>query len=305
MNSLLSLRAVLVTGKGGVGKTTVSAAIARYAAGQGKRVLCAEVSGEVGAASSLAEALGVPRLEAHPTHVATNLRAVLLEPSLGHASFLADVLPMRWLADAAMRSAAVRRFFAAAPTFAEMGALYRLLDFVRAKRSDGSHEHEMIVVDLPATGHALALAQIPSALLQIIPTGPIASAVREGLNLLYDAQKTGAVVVTLPETLPVSEALELMAGIREHRIPLAGICLNRVPFDPFDDSEREAARALLASRGPLLGQRTLERIDRARGSAERLTREGAAALTVFHDVIDEGPALIEAIAGQISKGVAA
>ena len=60
---------------------------------------------------------------------------------------------MKILADAAMRSNAIRRFLAAAPTFPEMGVLYRLLDLVRAKRRDGSVEHETIIVDLPATGH--------------------------------------------------------------------------------------------------------------------------------------------------------
>ena len=84
---------------------------------------------------------------------------------------------------------------------------------VRAKRRDGSDEHELIIVDLPATGHALALAQIPASLLRVIPTGPIANAVREGLDLLTDPARTGAIVVTLPETLPVSEALELVQGI--------------------------------------------------------------------------------------------
>ncbi|HSO37835.1 MAG TPA: ArsA-related P-loop ATPase, partial [Labilithrix sp.] len=173
MKSLLPLRAVLVTGKGGVGKTTLTASLARYAAGQGKRVLCAEMVGDPTASSALADALGIDTIDIEPVTVAPNLKAVLLAPHLGHTRFLRDVLSMKILADAAMRSAAIRRFLAAAPTFPEMGVLYRLLDFVRAKRRDGSDEHEMIIVDLPATGHALALAQIPASLLRVIPTGPI------------------------------------------------------------------------------------------------------------------------------------
>ena len=296
MKSLLPLRAVLVCGKGGVGKTTLTASLARYAAGQGKRVLCAEMVGDPAASSALADALGVEHLGVEPVTVGPNLKAVLLAPHLGHTKFLRDVLPVKLLADAAMRSAAIRRFLAAAPTFPEMGVLYRLLDLVRTKRRDGSDEHEMIIVDLPATGHALALAQIPASLLRVIPTGPIAAAVREGLNLLMDAERTGAVVVTLPETLPVSEALELCKGIQLHNIPLAHVFVNRVPFDPFTNEEREAVRRLLSGRGPTLGERTMERIDRARVSLARLQREVTVPIVALQDVWLDGPRLAEEMA---------
>src|SRR5262249_40214690 len=138
-------------------------------------------------------------------------------------------------------------------------------------------EHETIIVDLPATGHALALAQIPSSLLRVIPTGPIATAVREGLSLLTDPARTGAVVVTLPETLPVSEALELAAGIAHHRIPLARIFVNRVPFNPFNAEEFRFVRALLerengTSRSHTLGERTIDRILRADAALDRISK---------------------------------
>ena len=287
---------MLVTGKGGVGKTTVTASLARFAASRGKRVLCAEIAGDPAASSALADALGVDHLDIEPVTVSENIKAVLLAPHLGHTKFLRDVLPMKLLADAAMRSAAIRRFLAAAPTFPEMGVLYRLLDLVRMKRKDGSDEHELIIVDLPATGHALALAQIPASLLRIIPSGPIAAAVREGLDFLTDKQRTGAIVVTLPETLPVSEALELVKGITQHDIPLAQVMVNRVPFDPFSEAEREAVRAILSGRGPTLGERTMERIDRARVSLARLQREVTVPIVALQDIWLDGPRLAEEMA---------
>lgn len=296
MKRLLPLRAVLITGKGGVGKTTVAASLARFAAAQGKRVLCAEIATDPDGASPLADALGAERLTEQPLDVAPNLRALLLTPTLGHQKFLRDVLPMKLLADAAMRSGAIRRFLGAAPTFPEMGVLYRLLDLVRARRKDGSWEHDMIIVDLPATGHALALAQIPASLLRVIPAGPIAAAVREGLALLTDREKTGAVVVTLPETLPVSEALELIAAIQQHEIPLALVLVNRVPFDPFTDEERVLVRDLLAGRPPTLGERTMERIDRARVARGRLSRSLEVPIIALHDVWLDGPRLVEEVA---------
>lgn len=294
--SLLPLRAVLVTGKGGVGKTTFAASLARFVAQSGKRVLVTEIGGEEASTSALADALGVERIAEQPQEIAPNLSIASLAPALGHQRFLRDVLPMKILADAAMKSAAIRRFLSAAPTFPEMGVLYRLLDLVRAKRKDGSVLHEMIIVDLPATGHALALAQIPASLLRVIPTGPIAAAVREGLELLRDPAQTGAVVVTLPETLPVSEAIELVHGIHEHEIPLAQVVVNRVPFDPFSEEEKEFVRTLLDGRPPTLGERTLERIDRARVALARITSAVSVPVSVLQDVWLDGPRLAEEMA---------
>ena len=129
---------------------------------------------------------------------------------------------MKVIADSAMRSNVIRKFLAAAPTFPEMGVLYRLLDLSRKTLKTGGFAHETIIVDLPATGHALALAQIPQSLLTVIPTGPIADAVREGLKLLLDPKQTGAVVVTLPEALPISESIELLAGIHKPKFRFRG-----------------------------------------------------------------------------------
>ena len=296
MKSLLPLRAVLVTGKGGVGKTTFASSLARFAAQSGKRVLVTEVGTEDATTSALADALGAAKITEHPEEIAPNLRIAALAPALGHQRFLRDVLPMKILADAAMKSGAIRRFLSAAPTFPEMGVLYRLLELVRTRRRDGSVEHEMIIVDLPATGHALALAQIPASLLRVIPSGPIAAAVREGLELLTDPAQTGAVVVTLPETLPVSEAIELVRGIEEHHIPLAQVIVNRVPFDPFSDEEKAFIRSLLDEEPPTLGERTLERIDRARVAFDRISRAVTVPVGVLQDVWLEGPRLAEEMA---------
>lgn len=298
---------MLVTGKGGVGKTTVAASIAKCAAAHGKRVLCAEMVGggenaRAEVTSALAQAFGRKELDDQPMDIAPNLRAVALSPSLGHQKFLRDVLPMRLLADTAMRSAAIRRFLSAAPTFPEMGVLYRLLELVRQTRRDGTFEHDLLVVDLPATGHALALAQIPASLLRVIPSGPIATAVREGLALLQDPMRTGAVVVTLPETLPVSEAIELCAGIEQNAIPLAQVFVNRVPYDPFTEEEREAVRTLLDGRPPTLGERTMERIDRSRVSLARLSKVVRVPIAPVQDVFLDGPKLTDEVALLMDSG---
>jgi arsenite-transporting ATPase len=298
---LLSLRNVLVTGKGGVGKTTVAASLARWAAKHGKRTLIAEITTDSENASPLAHALGIASIPEAPLEIAENLRAVVLSPALGHQRFLRDVLPMRLLADAAMRSGAIRRFLSAAPTFPEMGVLYRLLELVRETRADGSSEHELIVVDLPATGHALALAQIPAAVLRVIPGGPIVAAVKEGLDLLRDARRTGAVIVTLPETLPVSEALELVRGLEAHEVPIAQLVLNRVPPNPLTDSEHAFLRTWLEGRPPTLGARTLERITRARDALSRSKAATRVPVATLEDLALEEPRLASELAERFAQ----
>jgi anion-transporting ArsA/GET3 family ATPase len=139
----------------------------------------------------------------------------------------------------------------------------------------------------------------------VIPTGPIAAAVREGLDLLMDPERTGAVVVTLPETLPVSEAIELVNGIEHHGIPLAQVFVNRVPFDPFTEAERSAVRTLLANQPPTLGARTLERIDRSRVALARLAKAVTVPITTLQDVWLDGPRLPEEVASLMAMEGAA
>ena len=91
---------------------------------------------------------------------------------------------------------------------------------------------------MPASGHALGLTGLPERLLSLMPTGPIARALKEGLPWFTEPDKCGAYVVTLPETLPVTEALELVEGLEKTDTPVGGVIVNRVLNDPFTDAER-------------------------------------------------------------------
>ena len=301
IDALLARRLLLVTGKGGVGKTTISAALARAAAAKGKRVLAAEISyespredDEAGATltSPLAAALGLPPLGDEPRKVTSTLFAARLSPLAGHLQFLRDTLPVRLLADAAMRSAAVRRFFHAAPTLAELGILYRLLDLLK-------EPWDLVVCDLPATGHALALAQVPQALATVLRAGPIHAAAQEGLAVLRDAKRTTSVLVSLPDPLPVSEAVELYEGLRKLSIDCAMVVLNRVPPNPFTPEERAAIERIVVDRARTLGARRLPRIDRAAAAHERLARELRLPVRAVPELDDE---VVARIAGEMGAG---
>jgi anion-transporting ArsA/GET3 family ATPase len=293
---LAQRRLVIVTGKGGVGKSVVAAALGRAVARSGRRVLLTEIAATEDTPSHLRASLDCAALTNEPATVGERMWAALLTPSAGHHRFLADVLPLKILADAAMRSAGLKRFLNAAPGFSDMGVLYRMLDFLKRRHPDGSDMFEQCIVDSPATGHALALAQIPELLARIIPGGPIVRAAKEGLAYLTDPAKCAAVIVTLPETLPVTESLELRDGLLKHKVAVAGVVVNRVPLNPFSVEERAALDGALDGKD-VLGQRELKRISRAQKAIEVLQmREGGSAFVTLPELDLAGAELSASLA---------
>jgi anion-transporting ArsA/GET3 family ATPase len=201
------------------------------------------------------------------------------------------------MADAALRSRALRRFLEAVPAMREMGLLYQMLDLVRQTRREGGFVHPLCVLDLPATGHALALASLPRSVLSLMPGGPVGRAVREGLDLLQDPRRTAVILTALPEPLPVSEALRLATELRHLGLPLAAAILNRMPEDPFPEPRaRTALDALLAEHGPHQGSRALARLDLARACRTRLAVGLAAPLLCLPEYAASGPALVRQLA---------
>lgn len=266
---LLRRRVILVTGKGGVGRTSVAAALAGAAAQTGRRVLLGEIAGPEGGGSPLAQLFGRERFNPTPCEIAENLRACSLWAPTGHELFLRSVLPGGGLISLALRSKAIRTFMAAAPSLIEMGWFYHLLALLRAERPDETPQHELIVLDMPATGHALALTSLPAILHRMIERGPLVKALSDGQSYLNDPEKTAAWVVTLPEILPVSEAIELIAGLEKTAVPLGGVVLNRFPTDLFTPKEREYLGDVLTQQ-PLLGDLEFHRMARGREAEARL-----------------------------------
>jgi arsenite/tail-anchored protein-transporting ATPase len=304
LDALWERRALLVSGKGGVGKTTVAAALARAAVASGKRVLLAEVEPSAEpeeGPSPLATLVGTRVSGTAVTEVSPGLSFVRLSALEGQRLFLQDVLPLRLMAEAAIRTRALRRFLEAAPALREMGVLYQMLHFIRRTRPDGSPLYPLCILDLPATGHALAIASLPDTLLTVMPGGPVGRAVREGMTLLRNPSLTGALLVTLPEPLPVSETLELSAAIQRHRIPIAAGVLNRMPDNPFSPDGRAAVERLLDEHGPHLGQRALGRLDRARAAQARLVSNLPAPLLTVPELPAVGRELVERLATHLTR----
>lgn len=269
LDQLLSKRVVLITGKGGVGRSSIAAALAQLARARGKRVLVTEIGDAPNDYSPLARYFGRDRFALQPETLEPGIRGVVLLARTGQEQFLKSVLHSSTIARAALKSDVIRRLLSAGPSFREMGVFFQLLNYLRAVHADGNPEYELILVDMPATGHALSLTGLPELLLKLVPRGPIAESLKEGQRYLNDPQRAAAWLVTLPETLPVSECLELIEGLQRTAVPLGGVLLNRVPADPFSAAERELLTVALAGRD-VLGQESFDRPLLTRRELKRL-----------------------------------
>jgi len=152
-DAIFSKRAILLTGKGGVGRTTVAAALAIAAAKQGKRVLVAEVGEPDLDHSPLAAIFGQKTLPKEPIALAEGISGVMIWSRMGHERFLKRVVPVPTLVRAALRSGALRKMLDAAPSLKELGVFYHMLSLVRENPKTGERDYDLFIVDLPATGH--------------------------------------------------------------------------------------------------------------------------------------------------------
>jgi len=222
-------------------------------------------------ASPLAACFDQDLFPGKPKQVAENIWAATLQCDLGNELFLTSLFKIPALSRLALRTPALRNMLHSGPSFHELGLFYHLLTLLQAEVEEGEPRFEQVVLDMPATGHTLALTGLPAIMLRLVTRGPIARALRAGQAILNDPQQSAACVVTLPEPLPVSECLELVQGLRRTNMVVGEVIVNRIPHDPFLPEERPALDELLAAR-PVRGLTLVERIRRARGSLGRLER---------------------------------
>jgi anion-transporting ArsA/GET3 family ATPase len=203
LDELLSRRLVVLTGKGGVGKSLVGAVIASAAVERGKRTLLVEIDQPQSTDRPASDAPAGPReTEARP-----GLFTVNLDPTEVMDDYVRHVVRIEALARRILGSPVYRRFLAAAPGLKELMVLGKLMVLEGAR--DGwsrRPRYDLIVVDAPATGHGLAYLKVPMAAEAAAPVGPIGANSRRILELLRDPRRTALVIVAVPEEMAVVEA---------------------------------------------------------------------------------------------------
>lgn len=246
VSDLLARRLVVVTGKGGVGKSTVSAALAVLAARRGKRVLVCEVDARERVAPMLGARPSGPVV--HP--VVPGIWSVDVDPRHALEEYALMVVKVRAIYQAVFENRVVRFFLRAVPSLAETLMLGKILHEARSEER-GRPRWDLVVVDAPATGHAVQLLGVPRALLDTVPAGPLRRDAEWMHALLSSPERTAVALVSLPEEMPVTETAELDAQVRDVlRLPLGPAFLNAMPDGRFSAAEVEALRALSSSPPP-------------------------------------------------------
>jgi anion-transporting ArsA/GET3 family ATPase len=271
MEALLRDRRLLyVTGKGGVGKTTVAAALGLAAAEAGRRTIVCEVAEQDRVSRAFQREGVVAETE---VQLAENLWAITIDPQRALEEWLARQVGgvgLRVLA----RSSAFQYFVAAAPGAKELITIAKVWELGQAARWDRhGRTYDLVVVDAPSSGHGLAMLRTPSTFGEIARVGPIRRQAFRVRDQLADPEKTGYVAVALPEEMPVNETLELERKLPEAvGVGLEAIVVNGMWPERFSAGEAEAMRAAMDGRrdGPL--QAALTPYERARAQRSHLRR---------------------------------
>lgn len=221
--TLFDRRLLIVAGKGGVGRTTVACALALAAARRGKRVLLAQVKSK----DRLARLFGVTGTFADVQPIDTNLWAVNMTPESSLREYGVMVLRSAFLYRQVFERDVVRAFLRAIPGLYDYSMLGKAW-FHTTETVGGRPRFDLVVLDGPATGHVLTLLAIPQVICDTVPEGPLTGPARECLSLMTDPTRAQAVLVTLAEDLPVSETIQLSAGLRGLGIDLGPIVVNRL-----------------------------------------------------------------------------
>jgi anion-transporting ArsA/GET3 family ATPase len=248
LNELLDrARLLVVTGKGGTGKTTVAGALAMAAARRGRRTLVLEVEGRQG----LAALFGRPSLGYRETMVAEGVMGLAVDPEESLREYLGryGAAPLARL----LSWARLTRFIpAAAPGLGDIllvgkvwEATTRQRQTTRAAPAPGrtggalsappvntpSSYYDLVVLDAPPTGRIVPFLRAPETVAELARVGPIRHQAERVRELLDDPALTRMVLVCLPEELPVTETLESASLLRAARLPLGPVVANRISAD--------------------------------------------------------------------------
>ena len=244
MPALLDRRLVVVTGKGGTGKSTMSAAIALAAARRGKKVLVCEVV----AKERVAALFGKPPSGPAIRELLPNLYSVHVRPREAMREYGLMILKYETLYKLGFENAAARYFLAAAPSLAEIVMLGKVWWHATQEMERERPRWDLVVLDAPATGHGLTFLTVPEVFLRLVSEGPLARDMRSMMSLLADPAKCSICIVTLPEEMPANEAIELDRALRQHQFPPGPLFLNQV----FDSRFKPREVAAVTRGGPLL-----------------------------------------------------
>ncbi|HSR98710.1 MAG TPA: ArsA family ATPase [Kofleriaceae bacterium] len=219
----LDRRLILVLGKGGVGRSTVAAAIAGQLAAQGKKVLLYETS----ANDRFGDYFGKPAVGASPSQLAPNLWAVNATPASALAEYGLMILRFKSVYEMVFENRVSKAFLRAIPGLDDYALLGKAW-FHTTEEKRGRSVYDTVVFDMPASGHSISMLRVPWVIVETVPEGPLTRDARTIKTLLCDPATTAPVLVTLAEEMPVNEAIELEGKLTALGIVPQQLLVNQV-----------------------------------------------------------------------------
>ena len=204
----LDRRLILVVGKGGVGRSTVAAAIAGKRAAMGKKTLLFETN----ANDRFGAYFGKPAVGETPSQLAPNLWGVNATPASALAEYGMMILRWKSVYEMVFENRVSKAFLRAIPGLDDYALLGKAW-FHTTEEKRGAPVWDTVVFDMPASGHSLSMLRVPWVITETVPEGPLTRDARTIKSLLCDPARTAAVLVTLAEEMPVNEAIELEAKL--------------------------------------------------------------------------------------------
>ncbi|MCA1841284.1 MAG: ArsA family ATPase [Actinomycetota bacterium] len=199
LDAILDRRLLIISGKGGVGKTTLAAALGIVGARRGKRVLIAEVEGK----HSLSSLFDVPPLSPEPSRLADNIFGMNISPEEALEEYFDVQFHVRRLAKPLVASQLVDYVTHAAPGLRDILMLGKVWYAATRRRA-----FDIIVLDTPAAGHAVSMLRSPEGFLHAVPVGPLANHSRQVLEWLQDPDQVSIHLASMAEEMPVNETIE-------------------------------------------------------------------------------------------------
>lgn len=315
-HGLLDRRFVLVTGKGGVGKSTVTALLARIALSQGHRTLVCELNTR----ERIPELFGhepvggtVTEIAQHPS--GGSLSSVNIKPEMAMEEYALMKLRFKTLYKIVFDNPLVQSAIRLLPGVNHLTMMGKAFNHERETKGD-QPAWDRIIVDAPATGHGLTFFQLPKIIRDAVPAGNLHQEADDMWSLLTDPQRTAVHLVCLPEELPVQETLEFHDKLRALGLPLGALFVNMVPPPLLTDAQRaEFATLTHAPTDPALAsvwQTARVRLSREGLAQSQLKRLAGLSMTqvqlptIYTDTFGEEAigALAEATCAQLDCGVA-
>lgn len=303
MADLLDTPLVVVTGKGGVGKTTVAAALGLLATRLGKRAIVAEVARRSDVAGILGTASGRHDRVFVEHEIAPGLFHISIDPEDALAEYLQDQLGSSGLATVLSSSRMFGLLAAATPGLRELLTIGKVWELAQPeRRTPGAEPYDLVVVDAPATGHGVAVLAAPRTFADAAAGGPITRQAQRIDATISDPEQTALVAVARAEEMPVTETIHLQEALRERLgRELDAVVANRLEPDLFAPVEAKKLEAHDDHAAVRLARHAIARARRQRAQVGRLHHQTGIDPVRLHARRD-GPDL-EALADELAHGL--